>query len=303
MSGTGVKLGPVVTRVHSLETVSELGPGDTVGPYTIERPCGQGGMAWVYKAVGPDGEVVALKLVRPELAVEEMFRRRFSREVESAARIEHPHVVPVLDSGEHDGVPFMAQPFIRGGSLQEKLEREGKLDLETAVTLCLQIAKGVGALHAHRMVHRDLKPANILLDEEGNAFVADFGLAKDLEASLITKPGQAVGSLDYMAPEQIRGEKVTAAADVYSLGCVMFQCLAGDPPFADRQGMQVLWAHLRDEPPNPCAKRPDLSPDVSWAVTRALEKDPESRPPSATAFARMVQVAAGVPPLSPGREG
>ena len=259
-------------------------------------------MAWVYKAVGPDGEVVALKLVRPELAVEDMFRRRFSREVETAARIEHPHVVPVLDSGEHDGVPYMAQPFIRGGSLQEKLEREGRLDLETAVTLCLQIAKGVGALHAHRLVHRDLKPANILLDEHGNAFVADFGLAKDLEASLITKPGQAVGSLDYMAPEQIRGEKVTSAADVYSLGCVMFQCLAGEPPFADRQGMQVLWAHLRDEPPNPCAKRPDVSPDVSWAVTRALEKDPESRPPAQPPSRAWCRSAAGVPPLSPGRE-
>ena len=211
-------------------------------------------------------------------------------------------MVPVLDSGEHEGVPYMAQPFIRGGSLQEKLEREGKLDLETAVTLCLQIAKGVGALHAHRMVHRDLKPANILLDEDGSAFVADFGLAKDLEASLITKPGQAVGSLDYMAPEQIRGEKVTSAADVYSLGCVMFQCLAGEPPFADRQGMQVLWAHLRDEPPNPCAERPDVlrtSRGPSRARSRRNRRVARPAQPRSRAWCRS---AAGVPPLSPGRE-
>jgi serine/threonine-protein kinase len=259
-------------------------------------------MAWVYRAIGPDGEVVALKLVRPELAVEDIFRRRFSREVKAAVRVDHPHVVPVLDSGEHDGVPFMTQPFIGGGSLQEKLEREGALDLETAVTLCLQVAKGMGALHEHDLVHRDLKPANILLDGDGCAHVADFGLAKDPNASLLTMPGQAVGSLDYMAPEQIRGEEVSPATDVYSLGCVTFECLAGEPPFADREGMQILWAHLRDEPPNPCAERPDVPKDVSWAVRRALEKDPADRPASATAFARMVQVAAGVPPMSPGRE-
>jgi serine/threonine protein kinase len=288
-----------VTRARSLDSV-ELVRGDTVGPYTVESALGEGGMARVYKAQGPDGETVALKLVRPELAVEDMFRRRFAREVKTAVRVDHPHVVPVLDSGEHDGVPYMAQPLIQGGSLQEKLERVGKLELEPAVTLCLQVAKGVGALHAHGLIHRDLKPANILLDEEDCAFVADFGLAKDPQASLITQPGQAVGSLDYMAPEQIRGEEVTPATDVYALGCVMFECLCGDPPFADRQGMQVLWAHLRDDPPDPCAGRTDVPDGLTWAVSRALEKDPANRPATATAYARMVQVAAGVPPLSPG---
>jgi serine/threonine-protein kinase len=281
---------------------AELHPGDTVGPYTVERPLGEGGMARVYKAVGPDGDVVALKLVRPELAVENMFRRRFAREIRTAVRVDHPHVVPVLDSGEHDGVPYMAQPFIRGGSLQDKLEREGPLELEVVVTLCLHVAKGVGALHEHGLIHRDLKPANILLDERGHAFVADFGLAKDPQASLITRPGQAVGSLDYMAPEQIRAQGVTPAADIYSLGCVIFECVAGKPPFAHRQGMQILWAHLQDEPPDPCADRPDVPKDFAWAITSALEKDPATRPGTATAYARLVQVAAGVPPLSPGRD-
>ncbi len=256
-------------------------------------------MARVYKAVGPDGETVALKLVRAELAVEDMFRKRFAREVQTATRIDHPHVVPVLESGVHEGVPYMAQPLITGGSLQDKLKSDGRLELELAVTLLLQMAKGVGALHEHGMIHRDLKPANILLDGDGHVFVADFGLAKDPQASMLTKPGQSVGSLDYMSPEQIRGEQVTPAADVYSLGCVMFECLVGRPPFGDRQGMQILWAHLQQEPPDPRDERDDLPKDLTWAVNRALEKEPEDRPETATAYARMVQVAAGVPPLSP----
>ena len=291
-----------VTRAH-MPDAAELAPGDTVGPYTVESPLGEGGMARVYRAVDPQGEIVALKLVRAELAVEDMFRRRFTREVQTAERIDHPHVVPVLDSGEHEGIPYMAQPYINGGSLQELLERDRELGLEATVTLGLQVAKGLGALHAHGLIHRDLKPANILLDEENSAYVADFGLAKDPQASLITQPGQAVGSLDYMAPEQIRAEEVTPATDVYALGCVLCQCLCGQPPFADREGIQVLWAHLRDEPPNPCANRDDVPDHVSWAILSALEKDPTKRPPTATAYARMVQAAAGVPPLSPGKNG
>lgn len=284
---------------RQLIVAADLREGDLVGPYTVQSPLGEGGMARVYRAVGPDGEVVALKLVRAELAAERTFRRRFTREVETAVRIDHPHVVPVLSSGEHEGVPYMAQQFIRGGSLHDRLKANGPLELEVAVTVCLEVAKGVGALHGHGLIHRDLKPANILLDEEGRAFVADFGLAKDPQASLLTTPGQAVGSLDYMAPEQIRGEQVTPSADVYSLGCVMFECVAGRPPFADRRGMQVLWAHLQEEPPDPCAERDELPKGLTWAVNSALQKEPESRPETATAYARMVQVAAGVPPLSP----
>jgi serine/threonine protein kinase len=288
-----------VADARQLIGMSEVRPGDAIGPYSVREPLGEGGMARVYKAVGPDGEVVALKLVRAELAIEDMFRKRFAREVQTAIRVDHPHVLPVLGSGEHEGVPYMAQPLITGGSLADKLKSDGRLELELAVTLLLQVAKGVGALHEHGMIHRDLKPANILLNEDGHAFVADFGLAKDPQASLLTKPGQSVGSLDYMSPEQIRGEQVTPAADVYSLGCVMCECLIGRPPFGDRQGMQVLWAHLQQEPPDPCAERDDLPKELTWAVNRALEKEPEDRPETATAYARMVQVAAGVPPLSP----
>jgi serine/threonine-protein kinase len=285
---------------QNYDQVADLQPGDTVGPYKIDSRLGEGGMGLVYKAVGPDGEHVALKLVRGKLASDRVFRKRFEREAGAARRVTHRHVVPVLDTGEHEGIPYMAQKFIGGGTLQDKIERDGQLDLESAVTLCLQVATGLKALHAEGLVHRDLKPANILLDDEGGAHITDFGLAKDRDASALTEPGQAVGSMDYMAPEQIRGEEVSGLTDVYALGCVIYEALVGDPPFADKEGMQVLWAHLRDEPKEPGAKRSDLSQDVSWAVMRALEKDPQRRPPSPTAYARMVQVAAGVPPLSPG---
>ena len=293
------KLGWDVADARQLIGLTELRPGDVVGPYSVQGPLGEGGMARVYKAKGPDGSTVALKLVRSELAIEDMFRKRFDREVRAASGIDHPHVVPVLESGVHEGVPYMAQPLITGGSLLDKLKSDGRLELELAVSLLLQVAKGVGALHEHGMIHRDLKPGNILLERDGHAYVADFGLAKDPQASLLTKPGQSVGSLDYMSPEQIRGELVTPAADIYSLGCVMHECLLGRPPFGDRQGMQILWAHLQQEPPDPSAERDDLPKDLTWAVNRALEKEPGDRPETATAYARMVQVAAGVPPLSP----
>jgi len=292
-----------VASRENYDQAANLQSGDTVGPYRIDSRLGEGGMGLVYKAVGPGGVHVALKLVRGKLAADRVFRKRFDREAGAARRVSHRHVVPVLDTGEHEGIPYMAQQFIGGGTLQDKIERDGQLDLESAVTLCLEVAKGLSALHAEGLVHRDLKPANILLDEQGRAYITDFGLAKDRDASALTEPGQAVGSMDYMAPEQIRGEEVSGSTDVYALGCVIYEALVGDPPFAEKEGMQVLWAHLRDEPKEPGAKRTDLSQDMSWAVMRALEKDPERRPPSPTAYARMVQVAAGVPPLSPGEGG
>jgi serine/threonine protein kinase len=276
------------------DSTMEHSQGAVIGPYTVEALLGVGGMGRVYQAVDPHGERVALKVIKRELAQDTIFRRRFDREADIAVRVKHPHVVPVLDKGEHDGVPYLAQSFIRGGSLADKLERDGSLDVEYAVKICLWVAAGLDAVHAAGLVHRDVKPGNILLDEQGVAHITDFGLAKDSQASVLTRPGQALGSLDYMAPEQIRGEEVSAASDVYALGCVMIECLCTTPPFADRKGMQVLWAHLKDEPPDLCASRPDLSPEVSTAVRMALEKDPAKRPPTATAYARIVQIAARV---------
>jgi serine/threonine-protein kinase len=281
-----------VSDQEALRAAAEPQPGESVGPYRVESMIGEGGMGRVFRAVAPDGTVVALKVVKAELAKDEVFRRRFEREAGAAARVNHSNVVPVLGTGEHDGVPYLAQEFITGGSLEDKIKREKRLDLRETVDLCTQVADGLDALHAEGLIHRDVKPGNILLDGEGKAYITDFGLMKDREASVLTRPGQALGSMDYMAPEQIRGEEVTAQSDVYALGCVMIECLSGAPPFADRQGMRILWAHLQEDPPDPSAGRDDVPSDVGWAITRALEKEPEKRPPTATAYAHMVRIAA-----------
>jgi serine/threonine protein kinase len=272
--------------------------GATVGRWRIEAVLGIGGMGQVYRAVGPDGEPAALKLVKSDLAQDSVFRRRFEREARIAQTVNNPHVVPVLDTGEHEGIPYLSQRFITGGSLEQKLEREGRLAVPDALAICAQVASGLDALFAAGMVHRDVKPANVLLDAEGVACITDFGLAKDSQATNLTRPGQALGSLDYMSPEQIRGEEVTAATDVYSLGCVMFQCLSGRTPFGDRQGMRVLWAQLQDEPPDPCAQLEDAPPELGAALLKALAKSPAERPQSASEYARLLHLAAGLPPPS-----
>jgi serine/threonine protein kinase len=287
---------------QSQDLAGELRPGESVGRYRIEALLGAGGMGRVYEAIGPGDERVALKIVKPDIARDAVFRRRFDREASIAERVKHSHVVPVLDRGEHDGLPYLVQSFIRGGSLADKIEREGRLEVEAAVKVCLWVGAGLDAVHAAGLVHRDVKPANILLDERGVAYITDFGLAKDKQASALTRPGQALGSLDSMAPEQIRSEPVSAVTDVYALGCVIWECLCGSPPFADRQGMRVLWAHLHDEPADPCEIRSDLPGDLGATMRLALEKDPGKRPPTATAYARMLQIAAGVstgPPAAP----
>jgi serine/threonine protein kinase len=274
--------------------------GASVGGYRIESVLGVGGMGRVYRAVGRDGEEVALKLVRPDLAQDSVFRRRFEREARIARQVSNPHVVPVLDTGEHEGVPFLSQRFIEGGSLEERLEREGRLEIPVALEICSQVAEGLDALCAGGMVHRDVKPANVLLDLRGVAYITDFGLAKDSQATNLTRPGQALGSLDYMSPEQIRGEEVGAPTDVYALGCVVFRCLSGSTPFAGRQGMRLLWAQLQDEPSDPCAELAGAPLALGEAVLRALEKDPADRPSGAGEYARLLYEAAGLPPRSSG---
>ena len=269
--------------------------GTRFGAYEIESLIGVGGMGKVYKAAAGDGTSVALKIVKRDLARDETFRRRFRREARIAQTVRNPHVVPVRDTGEHDGLPYLTAQFIEGTTLDQKLEQEGRLDLATTVRICSQVADGLQALWKAGMVHRDVKPANILLDLRGNAYITDFGLAKDSTGTILTRPGQPLGSMDYMPPEQIRGEPVTGAADVYSLGCVVFQCVSGRPPFADREGMRVLWAHLQDEPPDPSADRTDIPREFTQALISALRKAPADRPRSSIEYARSLSAAAGIP--------
>ncbi len=263
-----------------------------MGPYLIESVLGVGGMGHVFRATGPDGQTVALKVVKADLARDDTFRRRFDREARIAQQVRHPHVVPVLDKNDDDGIPYLVQRYIPGGTLAGVIEKQERLDLATAIEVCGQVASGLDALHAEGLFHRDVKPANILLDEAGVAYITDFGLAKDSQGSLLTRPGQALGSLDYMAPEQIRSEEIGAPADVYALGCVMYESLCGAPPFSDRQGMRVLWAHLQDAPTSPSDRRPEVPAGISSVILKALEKDPGDRQQTAGELAGQMRSAA-----------
>jgi serine/threonine protein kinase len=275
------------------EIAIEPRPGDSVGPYRITRFIGRGRMGVVFEGVEDGGEPVAIKVVTTELSQDEVFVRRFKREVAAAQKIAHPNVVPVLGSGDAGGLPYLVQRLIPGGSLHDRIAATGRLDLATTLRLLRGPAEGIDALHAGGLVHRDIKPANILLDGD-TAFVTDFGLAKDSQASNLTRPGQALGSLDYMAPEQIRGEDVSAATDIYALGCVVQECLLGQPPFGGRPSMRVLFAHLQEPPPDLSEQRRDIPAAAARAINRALEKEPEDRPGSASSYIQAVARAAGL---------
>ncbi|MEA2167624.1 MAG: serine/threonine kinase PknH [Solirubrobacteraceae bacterium] len=256
--------------------------GTRVGRYHVDALVGVGGMSKVYAATAEDGERVALKIVKPEFAYDDDFRRRFAREAHIAGTVQNPHVVPVLSAGEVDGIPYLAQRYIEGESLEEKLRRVGKISMTEAVRIVSEVASGLHALSEAGMVHRDVKPGNILLDLQERAYVTDFGLAKDTNDVPLTEPGSSLGSLAYMAPEQIRGEAVTPSADIYSLGCVVYECVQGHPPFGEREGMKLLWAHLSEQP----AAADQSSPAFSAALLLALAKTPEERPNSCVDYAR-----------------
>lgn len=268
-----------------------LRDGVAVGAYRVSRLLGQRGLSVVYEALDPGGALVTLKLLRPDLNADLQFRRRFLRQTRAAASVTHSHLIRILDFGEHEGTPYVVQEHIRGEALVDRIRRQGHLPIGETVSVLTGVAGALDAMHHVGLVHREINSGTLLVAEDGTAYISDLGLAKVPRGSVLTRPGQALGSSQYMAPEQIRGEEATPAADVYGLGCVTYECLCGSPPFADRQGMRVLWAHLQDEPVAPSARRPDVPEGMSWAVLRALEKEPLKRPPSATAYARLVDLA------------
>src|SRR3954452_4898535 len=272
------------------EIALEPRPGDSVGPYRITRTIGRGRVGVVFEGVADGGTPVAIKVVTTELSQNDGIVRRFNREVAAAQKISHPHVVPVLGAGDAGGLPYLVQELITGGSLHDRIVSAGSLDLATTIRLLTGPAEGIDELHASGLVHRDIKPANIMLNGD-RAYVTDFGLAKDSQASNLTRPGQALGSLDYMAPEQIRGEEVSAATDIYALGCMIHECLTGTPPFGGRPSMRVLFAHLQETPPD---LTDVVAPAVGKAINRALEKEPEDRPSTASGYINSIVKTAGL---------
>jgi serine/threonine protein kinase len=272
---------------------AELKVGDRLGPYRLEHVLGEGAMGIVFKAARvSNGEVVALKVLRAELSGDETYRRRFAREGEIAGGLSHRHLVTVVDAGEADGHPYLATRYVLGHSLAAVLETDGPLPPTPLLRIMAEIATALDTLHSEGLVHRDVKPANIMVDESGTSFLTDFGLAKGAAATVLTTPGHVVGTLDYLAPEVIKGQPAGPPADIYALGCVTYECIAGRPPFSGGSFVEATLASLQDEPPDPCADRDDLPPALSFAVLQALAKSPGDRPPTAAAYALMLRISA-----------
>jgi predicted Ser/Thr protein kinase len=268
---------------------------ESFGSYDIQREVGRGGMGVVYLATDRRlGRRVALKVIVPELAADPQFRERFEREARVAATLEHPHVVPVYEAGEHDGSLFIAMRFIDGRDLASDVRERGPVAPQRLARLVVQVAGALDAAHRAGVVHRDVKPANVLLTGTGDdeqAYLTDFGLTREAASeSGLTVTGQWVGTVDYAAPEQIMGEPTDARSDVYALGCTVFQALTGQPPF---QGVPAarLYAHMNNPPPSACDSRAGLRPEVDAAIARAMAKEPGERFQSAGDFARALAAA------------
>jgi serine/threonine protein kinase len=285
----------------------ELSDGDEFAGYQIEQTLGRGGMGVLYLAVEPGLERrVALKLIASEAAADEVFSRRFAEESRIAASIEHPNVVPIYAAGEEDGVPFIAMRYVSGSDLGKRIAREGRLEPAVAAALIVQIGNGLDAIHAAGLVHRDVKPANVLLSGatgEDHAYITDFGVARNVaNESGLTQTGRFVGTLDYVAPEQISGDQVDARADVYALGCLLFKLLTGEVPFPKDGEAARLYAHMNDPPPAPSLYVPEVPMALDDVVIRAMSKQPGDRQPSAGDVGRAALAAlSGERPTLPER--
>lgn len=253
--------------------------GGELGGYRIESLIGRGGMGVVYLAEHRRLErQVALKVLAPELAGSEEFRERFLQESRIAAGLNHPNVIPIHDADEADGVLFIAMRFVDGENLGQLLAREGPLPPARALALVSQVAGALDAAHARGLVHRDVTPRNVLIAEGDHAYLTDFGLSKRLSGTGPgTAPGEFLGTIDYVAPEHIVGEEIDGRADVYSLGCVLFECLAGEPPFARDRDVAAIFAHLNTEPPGLSERRPELPVALDAVIATALAKEPDQR--------------------------
>jgi YVTN family beta-propeller protein len=265
-----------------------ISPGAAFAGYRVHELVGRGGMGVVYRATDLSLErPAALKLIAPELAQDERFRARFLKEQRLAAALEHPHVIPIHEAGEHDGQLYLAMRYVEGSDLKTLLERDGKPTPERALAVLAQIADALDAAHRRGLVHRDVKPANVLLDEDGHAYLTDFGITKQIGGAS-TDTGRVVGTLDYLAPEQIRGEKVDGRTDCYALACVLYECLAGTPPFRRATEAATLWAHMQDPPPR-LPGQPALDP----VLAKALAKEKEARYATCTEFLAAASSALG----------
>src|SRR5918992_3979709 len=263
--------------------------------YRIDRRIGRGGMGVVYLATDLTLErSVALKVLAEELAKEPGFQRRFVGESKLAASLDHPNVIPIYAAGEFQGVLYIAMRFVPGDDLRTLLREEGRLEPERAARLVAQVASALDAVHAHGLVHRDVKPANVLMGVQDHVYLTDFGLSKRVAAdSEATRTGMVLGTLDYVAPEQIRGHDVGPFTDVYSLGCMAVHLLTGQVAYPVETEEGKLWAHFSEPPPLPSARVPELGKRFDAVVARALAKRPEDRFATAGELGAAMLAAAG----------
>ena len=270
----------------------EFRPGDVFVDYRIEGLAGRGGMGVVYRATQLSLErTVALKVIAPALADDEDFRKRFVAESKAAASVEHPNVIPVYYAGEREDVLFIVMRYVDGPDLRALVRAEERLEPERAVHVVAQLGGALDAAHRHGLVHRDVKPANVLLGEDDHTYLTDFGLTKHAATTAgggLSRAGGWVGTLGYVAPEQIRGERVDARTDVYALGCVLVYALTGKAPYSGDSDEATLWAHLNSPPPSE-----SVPPEFEGVVARALAKDPSDRFLSAGDLGRAALRAAG----------
>jgi WD40 repeat protein len=279
-----------------------------IAGYRLETQVGAGGMAVVYRARDERlGRLVALKIMAPAMAADATFRQRFTRESRAAAAVDHPHIIPVYEAGEADGVLFIAMRFVGGGDVRSLLRREGPLPSARAASIISPVASALDAAHAAGLVHRDVKPANMLLDihpdRPDHVYLADFGLSKGVQSGQLTASGQYLGTPDYTAPEQIEGLPVDGRTDQYALACVAFELLTAAVIFARGEGWATVWAHLNSPPPPLAAARPDLSPAADEVLARALAKDPRDRYANCQQFADALREALGLVPYHLGSGG
>ena len=279
--------------------------GTELAGYRIEGVIGRGGMSVVYLAEHARLErKVALKVLAPELAGSERFHDRFLRESKLAASIDHPNIVPIYDADESEGVLYIAMRYVEGSDLKQTIRDNGPIEPLRVSAIVDQVASALDAAHARGLVHRDVKPANVLLTPDDHAYVSDFGLTKRaVSVSGLTETGQLIGTIDYVAPEQIKGDPVDQRADVYSLGCLLFECLTGHAPYPRDIEVGVLWAHVETPPPPLTDERPDLPPEVDDVLALAMAKDPAERTAAAGDVAAGFRSALGLEPATVGRVG
>src|SRR5437773_3145285 len=262
--------------LHLVHVSADRRIGTELGGYRIVEELGTGATSVVYRAEHVRlGRQAALKLLTPAFG-EADFRERFLRESRLAASLDHPSIVPVYDAGDEDGLLYIAMACIDGRDLKAVLADEGRLPLRRALRTVGQIGSALDAAHARGLVHRDVKPANVLVADDDRAYLSDFGVAKQLASNGTTRTGSFIGTIDYCAPEQIEGRDVDARTDVYALACVLYECLAGEPPFARPSEVAVLNAHLHAPPPK-LTRAADVPPALESVVAKALSKSPLDR--------------------------